>query len=80
MDWTLVKQFPGVSVAWGNANGSCKIDYRGYANKMSGRTVTENTLFPACSITKYVTAICVIKLKSSGILDFYYYSKNFVVV
>lgn len=71
MDWTLVKQFTGVSLAWGNANGLCKIDYRGYANKMSGRTVTENTLFPACSITKYVTAICVIKLKSSGILDLY---------
>ena len=60
---------PGVSVTY-FANG--KIDWSkhfGIPEKRTNKVVNDNTIFHACSISKMITAICVLRLAQYGELD-----------
>ena len=51
-------RFPGVAFAYGRADDN-SAQYFGVSDEESGLRVDEKTIFPACSVSKFVTAICV---------------------
>jgi hypothetical protein len=55
----IVERFPGVGCAWMNAAEELLTEYYGAADRENNIAVNENTIFPACSISKFITAICV---------------------
>ena len=61
--------FPGIGCAWINAAGKTTAKYDGVADRESNTPVTSETIFPACSISKFITAICVMKLHEQGAID-----------
>ena len=61
--------FPGIGCAWINAAGKPAFEYHGVADRESNTPVNSDTVFPACSISKFITAICVMKLYEQGIVD-----------
>ncbi len=62
MKQQIIDRFPGISCAWADAAGKEATEYYGFANVESQTYVDEKTVFPACSISKFITAICVMKL------------------
>lgn len=69
MNWSDVDYFPGISVAYKKTeNDAIHIESCGYADLAKNVKVTENTVFPACSISKFITAICVMKMKAMGLV------------
>ena len=64
-----VERFPGIGCAWMNATGEEAAEYFGAADRENHIAVTEQTIFPACSISKFVTAICVMKLHQQQAID-----------
>ena len=66
---TIRKRFPGISCAYRDAEGKVTIKCYGFADKEENVPVDENTAFPACSISKFITAICVMKEYDQGLLD-----------
>ena len=44
-------------------------EYYGVADRESNTQVNRDTVFPACSISKFITAICVMKLHEQGVMD-----------
>ena len=58
----IAERFPGIGCAWTDAAGKESAEYFGAADREKYIAVDENTIFPACSISKFVTAICVMKL------------------
>lgn len=69
MENRLLDTFPGISCAWTDANNRITTACYGVSDKDSGLPVDENTIFPACSISKFITAICVLKLQEQGLID-----------
>ena len=65
----IVERFPGVGCAWMNAAEELLTEYYGAADRENNIAVDENTIFPACSISKFITAICVMKLHTQKIID-----------
>lgn len=65
----ILARFPGISCAYTDAAGRVETECYGVADKESNAPVDDDTLFPACSISKFVTAICVIKLHEQSIID-----------
>ena len=65
----IYKSFPGVSCAYRDAAGRESLKYNGIADKENGIMVDGNTAFPACSISKFITAITVMNLQEKGLLD-----------
>ena len=65
----IIQRFPGISYAWVNAANKEAAEYFGFADKESHTLVDENTVFPACSISKYITALCVMKLHEQKTID-----------
>ena len=65
----IYERFPGVSCAYRDAAGREMLQYDGLADKENGIAVGGNTVFPACSISKFVTAITVMKLQEQGLLN-----------
>ena len=65
----IIKRFTGISCAWLDPNGKEESEYFGFADKEKQIRVDENTIFPACSISKFVTAICVMKLHEQKLID-----------
>ena len=61
--------FPGIGCAWTNAAGETTAEYYGVADRESNTPVNRDTVFPACSISKFITAICVMKLHEQGTID-----------
>ena len=61
-------RFPGVAFAYGRADDN-SAQYFGVSDEESGLRVDEKTIFPACSVSKFVTAICVMKLQERKLLD-----------
>ena len=53
----IYKSFPGVSCAYRDAAGREILKYNGIADKENSIMVDGNTAFPACSISKFITAI-----------------------
>ena len=65
----IFKRFTGISCAWLDPNGKEESEYFGFADKEKQIRVDENTIFPACSISKFITAICVMKLHEQKLID-----------
>ena len=61
--------FPGIGCAWTNAAGKTTSEYCGVADWESNTPVSSDTIFPAFSISKFITAICVMKLYEQGVID-----------
>ena len=65
----IIARFPGVSCAWVDAAGRVTTECWGVADKERKLPVDGDTIFPACSISKFVTAICVMKLQERQAID-----------
>ena len=69
MKQQIIERFPGIGCAWADAAGTVTTEYKGFADRESKTAVDENTIFPACSISKMITAICVMKLHEQKRID-----------
>lgn len=69
MKQQLIDRFPGISCAWAGAEGKETTECRGFSDKESHAPVNEKTMFPACSISKFITAICIMKLQEQELID-----------
>ena len=69
IDIDIMKRFPGVGCACIRNNGETRYDFYGFSDKESGTEVDERTIFPACYISKFINAICVMKLSEQGRID-----------
>ena len=65
----VVRQFPGLSLAYGRADESGTTQYFGVSDVESNSPVNQETIFPACSVSKFITAICVMKMQELKMLD-----------
>ena len=65
----IKKRFPGISCAYRDSSGKVTTKCFGFADKEENIQADENTAFPACSISKFITAICVMKEYEQGRLD-----------
>ena len=65
----MMNRFPGVSCAYMDAMGNVTTEYYGVSDKERDILVDENTIFPACSMSKFVTAICLMKLQEENMID-----------
>lgn len=66
---SMKNRFPGISCAYLNAKGEEMLECYGVCDKETGRPVNSTTAFPACSISKFITAICVMRLSEQGLFD-----------
>ena len=57
MKQQIIDRFPGISCTWADAAGKETTEYYGFANVDSQTNVDEKTIFPACSVSKFITAI-----------------------
>ena len=64
----IYERFPGISCSYRNAAGRETLKYGGLADKENDTPVEADTVFPACSISKFVTAITVMKLQEQELL------------
>lgn len=69
MKQQIMDRFPGISHAWMDAAGKETTACFGFSDRENHVFVDENTIFPACSISKFVTAICVMKLHEEKRID-----------
>ena len=69
MKQQIIDRFPGISCAWTDAAGKETTEYYGFADMESHTYVDEKTIFPACSISKFITAICVMRLHEQKLID-----------
>ncbi len=65
----IMERFPGIGWAWADAAGREAAEYHGFSDRESCTFVDEDTVFPACSISKFITAICVMKLHEQKRID-----------
>ena len=65
----IFERFPGVSCAYRDAAGRETLKYDGVADKENSIPVDGCTAFPACSISKFVTALIVMKLQEQNQLN-----------
>ncbi len=69
MKQQIIDRFPGTGCAWADAAGKEATEYYGYADRESHAFVDEKTVFPACSVSKFITAICVMKLQEQKLIN-----------
>lgn len=65
----IIARFPGISYAGVDTAGRVRTECWGSADKERSLPVDEDTIFPACSISKFITAICVMKLQEQQVID-----------
>ncbi len=65
----IIHRFPGIGCVWVDASGKDSAEYYGFADKENHIPVDENTIFPACSISKFITAMCIMKLHEQELLN-----------
>lgn len=63
------ERFQGISCAFMEPSEKIHAKYEGFADRENNLLVDENTIFPACSISKFVTALCVMKTYERGLTD-----------
>jgi len=68
MEYTK-NRFMGISFAYINKDGRIITEYEGYADKENNILVDEKTIFPACSMSKFITAICVMVEHDKKVID-----------
>ena len=69
MKQQIIDRFPGISCAWADAAGKETTEYYGFADMESHTYVDGETIFPACSVSKFITAICVMRLHEQKLID-----------
>lgn len=69
MEEQIMERFPGISCAYRDAGGEETTETYGFADRESGVRVDDETIFPACSIAKFVTAICLMRLHERKVID-----------
>ena len=69
MKQQIVERFPGIGCARADAAGKETTEAYGFADRESHTSVNEKTVFPACSVSKFITAICVMKLHEQKWID-----------
>ena len=69
MKQQIIDRFPGISCAWADTAGKETTEYYGFADMESHTYVDGETIFPACSISKFITAICVMRLHEQKLID-----------
>ena len=65
----IMERFPGIACAWSGAEGKEEAEYDGVSDLERNTPVDETTVFPANSISKFITAICVMKLHEQKAID-----------
>lgn len=65
----LMNRFPGISCAYADAAGKETAECYGVSDKQKNIPVDVDTIFPACSISKFVTAMCLMKLHEENRID-----------
>ena len=65
----IYERFPGVSCAYRDSAGREILKYGGVADKENNNPVDDCTVFPACSISKFVTALIILKLQEQNLLN-----------
>ena len=65
----IMSRFPGISCAYVDETGKETTEYYGVSDKEQNIVVDVNTIFPACSISKFITAICLMKLQEENKID-----------
>ena len=65
----IVNRFPGISCAYVDVTGKVTTEYYGVSDKEKNIILDDNTIFPACSMSKFVTAICLMKLHEEKVID-----------
>lgn len=74
----IINRFPGISCAFIDTAGNEKTEYYGVSDKETNSPVDENTLFPSFSMSKLITALCLIKLHEEGVIDIYAPVNNYL--
>ena len=69
MQEQIINRFPGISCAYMDAAGKVTTEYYGVSDKEKNILVDDNTIFPACSMSKFVTAICLMRLHEEKVID-----------
>ena len=65
----ILQRFPGISCAWLDETGRVVTECHGLADRERRIPVDENTLFPAASISKFVTALCLMRLQEQHVIS-----------
>ncbi|MCR5460737.1 MAG: beta-lactamase family protein [Acetatifactor sp.] len=65
----ILSRFPGVSIVCGTAGGEARTEVYGVSDKESGTSVERDTVFPGCSVSKFVTALIVMRMQESKMID-----------
>lgn len=69
MKQQMIERFPGISCAYVDAMGKERVECYGVSDKEKDILVDEHTVFPACSVSKFVTAICLMRLQEKNVID-----------
>ena len=69
MTLPLTARFPGVGFASCGADGRITASFHGFANRENHTPVDGSTIFPACSIAKFVTALCMMRLQEEHLIN-----------
>lgn len=65
----MIKKFPGIGCAHVSPAGDTGHEFYGFSDRENEIRVDGGTVFPACSISKFITALCVMKLSEQGIIE-----------
>ena len=65
----IINRFPGISCVYMDATGKVTTEYYGVSDIEQNILVDENTIFPACSMSKFVTAVCLMKLHEENVIN-----------
>ncbi len=69
MKQQMIHRFPGISCAYMDAAGKETAECYGVSDKEKNIPVDDATLFPACSMSKFVTAVCLMRLHEQKVID-----------
>lgn len=69
MKQQMMERFPGISCAYVDAAGKEGVECYGVSDKEKNILVDDHTVFPACSVSKFVTAICLMRLQEEDVIN-----------
>lgn len=65
----ILDRFPCISCAYTDAAGNTVTECYGVSDLEKNISVDKHTAFPACSMSKFVTGICLMKLQEDNVID-----------
>lgn len=69
MKQQVIERFPGISCAYVDAMGKERVECYGVSDKEKDILVDDHTVFPACSVSKFITTICLMRLQEKEVID-----------